>query len=246
MYLKATSSQKNALVTAENTFWKGVYKVRFGKDATGSGWKKKLNDALAGNEKKAALTGGRGTLRETKDFKYPQNTFFLAIDNVFKKIMEDPNNFKEFLDLCFRINIDEYVNQENFHFSLITGAGGLTPDGKIVVRKPKEKNSVFLKQVFTYMFQGGKGSVANLKPQFRVDPTKNKIQAFDPKGRATAAKLFYTMWIRSMPLVNLEVRYKGSITVNPQFQVFITKRFDSFLSRAQTQMKNLGIHAYLK
>jgi hypothetical protein len=245
LFLKANTADKKALLQKEEQFWKGVYKIRFGKAATGGSWKKNLNNALGGDEKKAALTGKRGTLRETKDFKYPQNTFFLEIDRVFRKVMKDDNNFKEFLDLCFRIDIQDYVNQENFHFSLITGAGGIGPDGKLTVLKPNEKSSAFLKQVFSYMFEGGKTSIGKFNAEFKLDKTKNKIQAFDPQGRATAAKLFYTMWIDKLRVVDIEVRYKGSITVNPQFQVFITRRFDNFLKQAQRKLDKVGIHAYL-
>ena len=198
-----------------------------------------MNNALSGNEKKSALTG-----KEYIGKKYPKNTFFQEIDRVFRKVMENDENFKELLDLIFRIDIDEYVNQENFHFSLITGICGLETNGKIKVNKPDEKNSVFLKQVFNNMFQGKKVSRTNFKGNFTLPITKGKFQAFD--DRATAAKLFYTMFIDRLPLVDLEVRYKGSITAKPQLQVFITRRFNQFLKSAERKMKNLGVHAYLK
>ena len=54
------------------------------------------------------------------------------------------------------------------------------------------------------------------------------------------------MFIDRLPLVDLEVRYKGSITAKPQLQVFITRRFNQFLKSAERKMKNLGVHAYLK
>ena len=158
--------------------------------------------------------------------------------------LEDDENFKELLDLIFRIDIQEYVNQENFHFSLITGIGGLEPNGKIKIEKPNEKNSVFLKQVFNNMFQGKKTNIGSFKGEFSLPVTKGKFQAFD--GRATAAKLFYTMFIDKLAVVDLEVRYKGSITAKPQLQVFITRRFNNFLKSAEKKMQNLGVHAYLK
>ena len=62
--------------------------------------------------------------------------------------MKEPKNFKDFLDLCFRIDIDDYVNQENFHFSLITGIGGLDAQGKLVAQKANEKRQCFYKANF--------------------------------------------------------------------------------------------------
>ena len=243
LFLKAGNSDVQKLKNAEDEFFKDVYRVRFDGEepkTNNASWKKKLNDGLAGDEKKAALTG-----KEFRGRKYPKNTFFEEIDRVFRKVMKDDNNFKELLDLVFRLDIDEYVNQENFHFSLITGIGGLDPNGKVEVKNPNEKNSVFLKQVFTSMFQGEKVSnIAKFDGNFKMPTTKGKFQAFD--NRATAAKLFYTMFIDSLPVVDLEVRYKGSITAKPQLQVFITRRFNNFLKSAQRKMQNLGVHAYLK
>jgi len=242
LFLKAGNSDVQKLKNAEDEFFKDVYRVRFDGEepkTNNASWKKKLNDGLAGDEKKAALTG-----KEFRGRKYPKNTFFEEIDRVFRKVMKDDNNFKELLDLVFRLDIDEYVNQENFHFSLITGIGGLEPNGKIKINKPNEKNSVFLKQVFTSMFQGEKVSKTKFDGNFKMPTTKGKFQAFD--NRATAAKLFYTMFIDRLPVVDLEVRYKGTITAKPQLQVFITRRFNNFLKSAQRKMQNLGVHAYLK
>ena len=252
LFLKGSQKQKTELLDAENEFFEEVYNIRYGEEPNlRTNWKKKLNDGLADSEKKAALTGRRGTLRETRDYVYPKNTFFEKIDEVFRDIMEEPENFKEFLDLCFRIDIDDYVDQQNFHFSLITGVGGLDAQGRLISQKADEKSSAFIKQIFTYMFQGGKvakargGSLADFsKSKFKLEKTKNKTQAFE--NNALVPKLFYTMFISSLELVNIEVRYKGTITANPQFQVFITKRFSRFLTNAKREMGAMGIHAYLR
>ena len=226
LFLKASTDDQKKLKKAEDTFFKKVYKVRFGEDPkpNNKSWKKQLNDGLVDNEKKAALTG-----KEYGGKKYPENTFFKEIDRVFRKVMEDDDNFKELLDLSFRIDIDEYVNQNNFHFSLITGIGGLTSNGGISINKPDEKSSAFLKQVFTKMFQGKKVSRTKFKGQFSLPTTKGKFQAFD--DRATAAKLFYTMLIgkkNPIAIVDLEVRYKGALTSEPQFQVFMSVKQNNF------------------
>ena len=240
LFLKADVSDQKKLTNTENNFFAEVYRVRFDKEPDfKKSWKKELNNGLVGTEKRAALTG-----KEFRGKKYPKNTFFEEIDRVFRKVMKDDDNFKELLDLVFRLDIDEYVDQENFHFSLITGIGGLEPNGKINIKNPDEKSSAFLKQVFTAMFQGEKVSRTKFKGEFKMPTTKGKFQAFD--DRATAAKLFYTMFIDKLPIVDLEVRYKGTITAKPQLQVFITRRFNNFLKSAQRKMKNLGVHAYLK
>ena len=136
---------------------------------------------------------------------------------------------------------------------MITGIGGLDAQGKLKIEPADEKSSAFIKQIFTYMFQGGKiaksrgGSLADFsKNNFKLKTTKNKIQAYDRERNAMVPKLFYTLFISSLELVNIEVRYKGTITANPQFQVFITQRFSRFLTNAKREMGAMGIHAYLR
>lgn len=246
-------SKKGELEAAELNFFAEVYSVKFGNrpyetvaqlKSNRKTWLKRLDEALTDNEKNAALTG-----KEHSGKKYPKNTWFEKIDEVFKEVFSDKENFKQFLDLTFRINIDSYVGQEHFHFSLITGSGGLDKEGHLIVRAPSEKNSVFLKEVFTTMFQGGPLAVftkrtSNAEPKFEVKTTAGKKQAFE--ANAGAAKLFYTLWIDKLPICDLEVRYKGAMTASPQFQVFITRRFQGFLNQAKRRLEDKGISAILQ
>lgn len=252
LVLKAPN-KKAELESAELNFFAEVYRVKFGNrphetlsklKSDRKNWLKQLDEALTDNEKNAALTG-----KEHGGKKYPKNTWFEKIDEVFHEVFENSDNFKQFLDLTFRINIDSYVGQEHFHFSLITGAGDLDKEGKLVVKKPSEKNSVFLKEVFTTLFQGGPLAVftkrtSNQTPNFIVRTTAGKKQAFE--ANAGAAKLFYTLWIDKLPICDLEVRYKGAMTSSPQFQVFITRRFQGFLNQAKRRLADKGIHAILQ
>jgi len=252
LVLKAPS-KKTELENAELNFFAEVYNIKFGNrpyptlnqlKSNRKTWLKKLDEALTDNEKNAALTG-----KEHGGKKYPKNTWFEKIDEVFKEVFAVEDNFKQFLDLTFRINIDSYVGQQHFHFSLITGSGAIDKDGKLVVQRCNEKNSVFLKEVFTTMFQGGPMEVLKNKgrsgaPKFEVRTTAGKTQAFEKN--AGAAKLFYTLWIDKMPICDLEVRYKGAMTASPQFQVFITRRFQGFLAAAKRKLADKGIHAILQ
>ena len=44
-------------------------------------------------------------------------------------------------------------------------------------------------------------------------------------GKDLAAKVRYTIYNGNVPLINLEVRYKGSKTAEPQFQAIATPSF---------------------
>lgn len=260
LYLRGTPAQKSEMAAAEDNFWKQVYMAKFGPPpsfAAGkklgdnvsprnwtdvNNWKKTLNDSLSDADKNAALTG-----KEYRGTKYPKNFFFETLDDVFRDIMKEPSNFREFLDLAFRFDIEEYVNQEHFHFSLITGSGRVNPNGTITVRPAEDKSSALLKEVFTSLLSGGvkafNPSKATKAPNLILETTSGKKQAF--QGGATAAKLYYTMKIDTLPVVNLEVRYKGSITASPQFQVFITVNFKRYLHTIKRKLGSKGIRTFL-
>ena len=58
--------------------------------------------------------------------------------------------------------------------------------------------------------------------------TPGKIHAYekDPTGKQSkSAKLNYTIYSDNRPIVNLQVRYKGDYTANPQFQAVATPVF---------------------
>ena len=260
LYLRGNVEQKREMASAEDNFWKQVYMVKFGPPpsfAAGkelgdnvsptnwpddNNWKKILNDSLSDADKNAALTG-----KEYRGTKYPKNFFFETLDDVFRDIMKEPSNFREFLDLAFRFDIGEYVNQEHFHFSLITGSGRVNPNGTLTVRPAEDKSSALLKEVFTALLSGGVRSFnpsrATRAPNLILETTSGKMQAF--QNGATAAKLYYTMKIDTLPVVNLEVRYKGSITASPQFQVFITVNFKRYLHTIKRKLSTKGIRAFL-
>jgi len=225
------------LLKSEEDFWKKVYVAKFNKNPTGSRlvWMKQLDNLLSGDEKNAALTGKEFFDRKAnRSIKYPRNTYFEDIDTAFKKVFAKPENFREFLDIVFRINIDTYVDNKQFHFSLITGSGDLKPNGTLEVKDANEKSSILMNEVFAGLF--GRNGLTD--KDFIVETTKGKQQAFEPNS--SAAKLFYTLKIgrsgRALPVVNLEVRYKGAITNNPQFQVFVHTNFKRYLDAAKRQL----------
>ena len=49
------------------------------------------------------------------------------------------------------------------------------------------------------------------------------------KDEKAPAKLFYTVYNGTMPLLNLEIRYKGSKTAEPQFQATATPLFKNLM-----------------
>ena len=163
-------------------------------------------------------------LRGQGEYSQNPNIYFKAIDEVFMKNFNNNKEFfEEFLDLIFKIKLDSYITNTNFHFSLITGTGDYK-NGKIMeVQPPLEKEGRLTSEIFKKLFG------APHKDSFKIIQQDRRKHAFE-QG-ATAAKLFYTMMIgkkNPIAIVDLEVRYKGALTSEPQFQVFMSVRQNNF------------------
>lgn len=163
-------------------------------------------------------------LRGQGEYSKNPNIYFKAIDEVFMKNFNNNKEFfEEFMDLIFKIKLDSYLEGANFHFSLVTGTGDYK-NGKIMeVHPPLEKEGRLTSEIFRKLFG------APHKDSFKIIQQDSKKHAFEPG--ATAAKLFYTMLIgkkNPIAIVDLEVRYKGALTSEPQFQVFMSVRQNNF------------------
>ena len=175
-------------------------------------------------------------LRGQGKYKANPNVYFKEMDRVFMQYFDNNKEFfEEFLDTIFKINLQAYLADVDFHFSLITGRGDYK-DGKILeVGKPTEKEGRTTTEIFREMFSDPDVTSYRLI----ADPNPKKKQAF-AEG-ATAAKLFYQMKIgkgnKGVTIVDLEVRYKGALTGEPQFQVFMSVGTNSFADLYKKKVK---------
>ena len=156
-----------------------------------------------------------------------KNIYFEEMHKAFMKFDNDKKFFEEFFDLIFKINLDTYIKDAVFHFSLMTGVGDYK-DNRLIVEPPVEKEGRLTSEIFRKMFKDP--DTTNFTLQMAT-PRNKKVHAWED-GQKTAAKLFYEMVIGKRPavsIVDLEVRYKGDLKPQPQFQVFINKvRKNSF------------------
>jgi len=184
---------------------------------------KEANNMFTDTEEKSEMLTGRGKYQPNK------NIYFEAMHKAFMKFDNDREFFEEFLDTIFKINLQTYLQDTSFHFSLITGRGDYK-DGKILeVTPPSEKEGRTTSEVFRQIFGDSDNTQFRLIPN-RTNKSDMKKMAFE-EG-ATAAKLFYEMAIgpknREHSIVMLEVRYKGALTSEPQFQVFMSTKKNGF------------------
>ena len=147
--------------------------------------------------------------------KSRENYFYIWADKILTSEAED--FAKKFMELLFRVKLSGVINENEFKFYLLTGIG--KKSGQNVVSEPAEVKD--LPHAVEAISKINDSTVT-------MEKTKGKLHAWERSKtgkQATAAKLFYTIYSDRNPIVNLELRYKGSYTANPQFQAVATAVF---------------------
>jgi len=235
-------SEHKKIEDAKLKFFKGALKVKTGNTSYKGKEIEKMpvkevlkscNTEFTNTTEKSEMLRGQGK------YKTNPNIYFKEMDRVFIENFDNNKEFfKEFLDTIFKINLDAYLGDVAFHFSLITGEGDYK-NGKIFEPKPPlEKEGRLTSEIFRKIFSDPDSS------EYRILKQTDKFHAFEPA--ATAAKLFYEMVIgkpgKPISVVMLEVRYKGALTGEPQFQVFMSVKQNSFsnLYKKEASQKTFG------
>ena len=154
-----------------------------------------------------------------------RNIFWRVVDKILRK---DPKEMMTaFLKLIFKVDLQPILDQTgNFEFYLLTGIG--KKKGDVIGVEPAEvKDLPTTIEALTKIFQQD-----NLKLGATVDnrgKTKSVPWEYDGTKQAPA-KMFYTLYNGKLALLNLEIRYKGSKTAEPQFQAVATPVFKNMMS----------------
>ena len=150
------------------------------------------------------------------ELKNPRNIFFKKVEAVIKSHNRD--FIEKFLNLVFRTELAGTLKSNEFQFSLLTGIGRFVR-GQVEVEEAQgqELNTIV-------------DSLQDLyKSKLTVDRTKGKVGAWE-KG-AGAAKVFVSIKSDGDPILDIEVRYKGSYTAEPQFQAVATANFKKIFKK---------------
>ena len=142
--------------------------------------------------------------------KDPKNTFFRRVFQILSKHSEDFT--KAFIELLFRTKMKDIEDSGEFKFYLLTGIGRFVK-GSVEVEKAELKDTPQTIATLTRIFN------SNLV----MKPTPGKKQAWEKD--AGAAKVFFSIFSDGAKIIDLEIRYKGSYTANPQFQAVATPDF---------------------
>ena len=166
-----------------------------------------VNNALAGRGE-----GGR------------RNIFWRVVNIVLEK--DSKKMMIAFMKLIFKVDLQPILDESGqFDFYLLTGIG--KRKGDVIGVEPAEvKDLPSTIEALTKIFKED-----NIKLGSTIDNKGNKKPLpWEYEGKKAPAKLFYTIYNGSDPLLNLELRYKGSKTAEPQFQVTATPLFKNLMS----------------
>jgi len=139
-----------------------------------------------------------------------KNTFFRRVEQVLSKNAE--GFVKSFIELLFRTKMKDIEDTGEFKFYLLTGIGRFI-GGTVEIEEAENKDTPQTIAALTKIFNS----------KLTMTKTPGKLQAWE-KG-AGAAKVFFSIFSDGTKIIDLEVRYKGSYTANPQFQAVATPDF---------------------
>ena len=145
-----------------------------------------------------------------------KNTFFRRVFQVLSKYSDDFT--VSFIELLFRAKLADLESSGEFKFYLLTGIGRFVK-GEVNVEPAEIKNMPETISSLQEIFDS----------KLEMKPTPGKLQAWEKK--AGAAKVFFSMFSNGSKIIDLEIRYKGSYTANPQFQAVATPDFKKIFKK---------------
>ena len=178
---------------------------------------------------KAADTIGTDKAKDALIAKFPIHT---KLDNIyfrkFFSIMTSPKVSqliaKSLMNIIFKLDINGLMKErakynEEFKFTLITGSGDLVNDVEVTPFPP----SVIPEESSTSMLTE---MVSRPGASYQIRGLDGYTQPFDG-GKSKSLK--FEIVLQSYTIVEIEIRYKGSVTPEPQFQAYITATFKKLL-----------------
>ena len=109
------------------------------------------------------------------------------------------------------------IGDFNFEFALVTGFADYTPNKKDASKDKLTLRGATFIPLHTILC--GLANLAGAEDKFEIKPDAKQ------KAETNAAKVFYTLSKQNVPILDLQLRYKGDFKAQPQFFATITKEF---------------------
>jgi len=165
---------------------------------------------------------GRMGLKDyiNKDLAKDDNKLFAG----FSEIIDKKADFfaDTLIDMVLKTQLNTKLKAKdigdfNFEFALVTGFADYTPNKKDASKDKLTLRGATFIPLHTILC--GLANLAGAEDKFEVKPDKQK------KQEANAAKVFYSLSKQNVPILDLQLRYKGDFKAQPQFFATITKEF---------------------
>ena len=164
---------------------------------------------------------------ELKNIDKSMRAFFNARvasnDSIYQDMIPVMNKYSDMLgqallNLVLKKNLYKHLDENVFAFALITAPGDVDKEGN-----PKELKSIPAKGLYTVLC-GLSALMDGGKTNYRMiyDKAKNT--------KSDAAKVFLTLMKGNLPIIDLQLRYKGDFKGQPQYTATLTYQFIRILT----------------
>tara|TARA_Y100000310_G_scaffold228077_1_gene230352 strand:+ start:36 stop:1379 length:1344 start_codon:yes stop_codon:yes gene_type:complete len=170
------------------------------------------------------ILGPDYTKAQMKDEKISMRAFvnkrIASRDSVYSAMVAVMNKYSEvfaksLLNLVLKADLYSFVDKDTFAFALVTGIGDIDKEGNPKIGFEKAKG---LHTVLCGISALNKGSK---KYQIILDDEANK--------KSSGAKVYLKLIKGNITVLNMELRYKGSFTPQPQFFATLSDDFKTLL-----------------
>ena len=165
----------------------------------------------------------KGELRNEKiSMRAFVNKKVASADSVYNAMVKVMNKYADkfaaaLLNLVLKTNLYKELDENQFAFALITAAGSIDKDGN-----PKNLGVIKAKGLYTVLCGLSALNKGPSKYEMILDKEKNKA--------SDGAKVFLILKKGKIRILDLELRYKGGFTSQPQFQARLSTEFKEILT----------------
>tara|TARA_B100000123_G_C25717866_1_gene423009 strand:- start:46 stop:1425 length:1380 start_codon:yes stop_codon:yes gene_type:complete len=164
----------------------------------------------------------RGELMDKKlSMRAFVNSKIASSDSIYNVMVKVMNKYSDkfassLLNLVLKTNLYKELDENQFAFALVTAAGSIDKDGN-----PKNLGVIKAKGLYTVLCGLSALNKGSSKYEMILDKEANK--------KSDGAKVFLILKKGKINILDLQLRYKGGFTGQPQFTGTLTKEFEDIL-----------------
>jgi len=145
-----------------------------------------------------------------------------STDSVYNEMVKVMNKYADkfanaLLNLVLKTNLYDELDENQFAFALVTGVGNIDKEGN-----PKNLQTIQANGLYTVLCGLSALNEGTSKYEMILDKEANK--------KSDGAKVFLILKKGKITILNLQLRYKGGFTGQPQFQATLSKEFKEILT----------------